>query len=105
MYLLIDYLQQLLIPFDIFLISALTIKQAKAINIIRLSDNGEISRAAAKNSKIPMLVRIVVQMQVFLDSIVTFPFLPTDILRIRLKGSKETISQILAVNCNNFNKA
>jgi len=51
------------------LISALTIKQAKAINITKLSDNGRTSKAAAKSNKMPAPVKIVVHMQVFLDSI------------------------------------
>ena len=45
------------------------IKQARARNITRLSDNGRTSKAAAKSSKMPAPVRIAVQMQVFLDSI------------------------------------
>jgi hypothetical protein len=66
---LLFYLQQELVPFIIFLIIALIIKQAKARKITKLSDNGRTSKAAAKSSKIPVPVRIAVQMQVFLDSI------------------------------------
>jgi hypothetical protein len=52
------YLQQLLVPLVAFLIIPLIMKQAKAINITKLSDQGNRSNAAAKSNNIPATVKI-----------------------------------------------
>jgi hypothetical protein len=65
----VPYLQQLLVPFEIFLISALTIKHAKAMNITKLSDIGSTSNAAAKSNNIPAPIKTVLHTHVFLFSI------------------------------------
>jgi hypothetical protein len=63
------YLQQLFIPFEIFLIAALMIKQARAQKITKLSANGRMSKAAAKSSNTPRAFKTVLHIQLFLFSI------------------------------------